>query len=158
MVISFIDIILILILLVNVVRVSMRGFCDEFFSKAAAIGGLFVAIIFYQVLAPQLVMIVGAKAFSALIAFLVIFILTYILVKIIQAVVGAMIQNDTMSNLDRALGFFLGIVEGVLMITGILILLRIQPFVNTTSLLENSVFVKILSPVIIGSSALLQLQ
>ena len=59
-----------------------------------------------------------------------------------------MFQSDIMSGLNRAMGFLLGIIEGILIVAVILIVLNTQPWFDTTELLGNSFFAKILAGII----------
>ena len=86
--------------------------------------------------------------FAQAVAFILLFIATYLLVKIIQHIVGTLFKSDIMSGLNRAMGFLLGIIEGILIVAVILIVLNTQPWFDTTELLGNSFFAKILAGII----------
>lgn len=142
------DIVLSVLVVFMAVRVTIAGFIAEFFSKAAVIVGVIAGILFYGKLSAVLKPFTGEQTFTGVAAFLLIFVAVYLIFKIIQQIIGSAFENESMSNLDRALGFFLGIAEGLLLVMGILVILRLQSWVDTESLLSNSVFARLFDPVL----------
>ena len=49
-----------------------------------------------------------------------------------------------MQGLDRTLGFVLGVIEGLVIVVCVLAFLKVQPWWDSASLIENSFFNKIL--------------
>lgn len=146
MTLTLFDVALLVLIVLVVIKVTITGFITEFFSKAAVIIGTMGAILFYLKLAPYIVKIIGPDVFPEIIAFLIIFLSLYLMVKLIQQLVGSAFQGETMTNLDRALGFFLGIAEGFLVVIVVLILIQKQPWFDLSSLTKNSLFTSILEP------------
>ena len=142
------DIIFSAILIFFVIKVSIKGFIAEFFSKAAVIVGGLVAVLFYKMLTPVITNLLGPQVISPVIAFLILFLSVYLIIKLIEVLLGSLFSSESLQSLDRALGFFLGIIEGLLLITIILMVINIQPFINPEEILTGSVFAKILSPFI----------
>lgn len=142
------DIVLLLLVVFMAVRVTLSGFIAEFFSKAAVIVGVIAGILFYGNLARVLKPYTGEQTFTGVAAFLLIFVAVYLLFKIMQQVIGTAFESESMSNLDRALGVFLGIAEGLLLVMGILVILRLQPWFDAGSLLANSIFARLFDPVL----------
>lgn len=142
------DLVLLGIILFMAVRVTLTGFIAEFFSKAAVIVGIIAAVLFYRNLADFLKPLTGEQTFTGAAAFLLLFIVVYLIFKIIQHVVGSAFESESMSNLDRALGFFLGIAEGLLLVMGLLVILRIQSWFDPIKLLERSIFARLFDPVL----------
>ncbi|QSI05667.1 CvpA family protein [Treponema pedis] len=130
------------------IKVTIRGFIAEFFSKAAVIVGGLVAVLFYKLFTPIISGLMGPQALSAVIAFLILFLATYLVIKLIELLLGSLFSNQSLKSLDRALGFFLGLIEGLLLIAVLLMLIHLQPVVNPAKLLDGSIFAKILSPFI----------
>ena len=56
---------------------------------------------------------------------------------------GALLSAE-MKGLDRSLGFFIGVLEGFVLVTFIIALLKYQTFYKCDALLENSLFNKLL--------------
>ena len=142
------DFVFIAIILLITVLVTVRGFIAEFFSKAAVIIGAAGAILFFGKLSPFVAKLVSGKTFPDVIAFLLLFLVLYLFVKVIQRLAGSVFETETMTNLDRALGFFLGVAEGILVVAIILIVLRVQPWFEISSFINKSFFAKLLEPVV----------
>ena len=133
------------ILIIAVIRCVIRGFIREFMSAAAFIGGI-IAAIFFSVQGAEFVALrLGLVRGSRVIAFIAIFIVIYLVIKILEGILQRLLEKLHLERLDRALGFFLGIVEGVLLIMLIIFILQIQPFFNTTELLRESFIVGLIS-------------
>ncbi|MDR1747931.1 MAG: CvpA family protein [Spirochaetaceae bacterium] len=143
---AVIDIVFALLLLFCIIRVTVKGFISEFFSKAAVILGVLGAVLFFKKLAPYAAKLLGENVFSEIVAFLLIFIGIYIIIKITQTCVGSLFKGESLSALDRALGFFLGLLEGLLVIAVCLIVIRLQPFFDPESLTHSSFFSRLFSP------------
>ncbi len=142
------DIVLLVLIAFMAVRVTIAGFISEFFSKAAVIVGIIAAILLYRKLAEALRPYTGEQTFTGVAAFLLVFLAVYVLFKVIQQIVGSAFEGESLSNLDRALGFFLGIAEGLLLVMGILVILRLQPWFDAGPLLNRSVFARLFDPIL----------
>jgi membrane protein required for colicin V production len=139
---SAFDIFLVLLVVVVIVKVTLTGFVTEFFSRAAVIVGALGAVLFYKRLSPVIVHLYAAAVFPDVIAFLLIFLIGYLAVKLVQQLAGSVIQGDSLNNLDHALGFFLGIVEGVLFVAVLLFAIRTQTFFDVSFLTRDSLFAR----------------
>ena len=146
MTVTALDAVLAIILLAIVVKVTLSGFVTEFFSKAAAILGLACALFSYGKLAPFVVRFLGADVYPGAIAFLAVFLVVYLVVKGTQQLVGSAFEGESMHNLDRALGFFLGVVEGVLLVATVLVALKAQPWIDVEWLMKDSVIMRLMGP------------
>ena len=151
---SILDIIFLVILLAVTVKATIDGFVVAFFSKAAVILGIAMAVLFYRKLVIVVTRFVDTDTplLPNVISFLIIFLVVYLIVKIIQQLVGSCFQGESMINLDHALGFFLGIAESLLIIAVILIILRLQPWFDLTSLFKESIFARFFEPVLLDSA------
>lgn len=145
---AFIDIVFAIIILAIAISATVKGFIAELFGKAAFILGLVIAVMFYGKLYPFIVKWVSVVFFAQAIAFILLFVATFLLLKIIQHVIGSLFQSDIMSGLNRAMGFLLGIIEGLVIVSVILVVLNTQPWFDTTGLLADSFFARILSGII----------
>jgi len=142
------DFVFIAIILLITVLVTVKGFIAEFFSKAAVLIGAAGAIVFYGKLSPYVAKLVSGKTLPSVIAFLALFLILYLFVKVIQQLAGSAFESETMTNLDRALGFFLGLAEGIIVVAIILIAIRMQPWFDISSFISKSFFAKLLEPVV----------
>ena len=142
------DLVFASIILLLAIKVTLSGFWSEFFSKAAVLAGGLAAVIGYRALAAVIVRHLGTDVLPEAIAFLVIFLAVYLLVIALQQLTGSLFEGESMTNLDRALGFFLGLAEGLLAVVVIIIALRSQPWFDTHYLLDGSMFARVLEPLL----------
>ncbi|MEL3905499.1 MAG: CvpA family protein [Treponema sp.] len=140
------DMVLLSISLIVIIKVSLRGFIAEFFSMAAFLLGIVIAFRFYRVLAAHINMMGVSAPVMRIIVFFVLFIAVFLAVKIIQLFAASVFQNEVLRSLDHALGFFLGIFEAYVIVLLLLVILEIQPFIDTDTLLSSSVIFRILRP------------
>lgn len=145
---SGIDIVFLILALFLIIRCTFRGFVTEVMSMAALILGIFGAIVFSGRVSVIVENYLGDTIWNNIIAFLAVFLIIFIVVKIFQSLINKLIEKIHLQKLDRALGFFLGIAESVLVIMVILFILQLQPFFDTTEVLENSVIAGYLNPLI----------
>ena len=125
---AIIDIVFLIIILVMAIKGAVNGFIAEVFGKAAFLVGLLVGVLFYNDLAVVLVQWISVVFLAQVVSFLLLFILTFLLIKVIQHVLGGIFKGDILGSLNRALGFFLGLAEGVLIVAMILLVLHVQPW------------------------------
>jgi membrane protein required for colicin V production len=140
---SALDIVFVIILVIAAFRGAFRGFVTELLSAAAIILGIIGAVIFSKMVGELLATHLGLTQWSEIIAFLVIFLVVYLIIKIFEGALNNFIDKLKLGNLDRALGFFLGIVEGILLISVIVFLMTVQPLFETEEVLKDSVIAKI---------------
>ncbi len=146
MFIGFADLVFFAVLIFFIIKVTVRGFIAEFFSKAAVIVGALIAVVFYKLLTPLITQLLGPKALSPIIAFLILFLSSYLVIKLVEVLLGSLFSSKSLKSLDRALGFFLGLIEGLLIIAILLMIITIQPFAEPGIVLDDSIFAKLLSP------------
>ncbi len=151
-----IDIVFIVILLFTTIRAGIRGFVKELMSMAAVILGITAAVVFSGVVAAALVDYVESDAWSQVIAFLGLFLVVYVVVKIFETALNRLVERIHLDSLDHALGFFLGVVEGLVVVFVLLLLLQLQPFVSPDRMIAESVFAHFLLPLLPFAAELLQ--
>ncbi|AEE16580.1 CvpA family protein [Treponema brennaborense] len=141
---AFIDAVFAVIILACAINGTIKGFVAELFGKAAVILGLVVAVIFYGNLVPYVGKWISADFLAQVVSFVLIFIVTYLSVRIVQHFIGGFFQGDILSGLNRALGFFLGIAEGLIITAVVIILLYAQPWIDIDGLFRGSFFHELL--------------
>lgn len=146
MTIAIFDMVMIALVMILTVRGAIKGFVSEFFSKAAVLLGALAAVLFFGRLSPYVVQVLGADVYPKAVSFLVIFLAVYLVVKLFQHLAGTAVQGETMTSLDRALGIFLGIAEGVVLVAVILMFLRAQKWFDARPILEGSLVDRLLGP------------
>ena len=141
-----IDIVFAIIILILAIRAAIRGFVKELLGTAALILGIVAAVAFSGLAAQLIENLMGESVWSPVIAFLVIFLLVYLVVKIFETALNRLIERTHLNQLDHALGLFLGVVEGIVVVFVFLMLIQIQPFFEPESLMADSIFARILLP------------
>ena len=143
---SLIDIIIMLVIVAAAIRGTIKGFVAEAASMAALILGIGGAILFSRKLSLVLEKYLGRTGWNQIITFLLIFLVIYIAIKLLEGIMHAIFEKLNLNKLDSALGFFLGIAEGLLVGGLALFVLNWQPVFETHELLRNSLFYRLLLP------------
>ena len=136
------DVVSLVIILFLAVRAVFRGFVEEFLSIASVFIGLGIAVIFTGKASVVVNKYVDSTFWSPVIAFLILFLLTYIIVKIFENALHSLIEKVHLEKLDQALGFFTGILEGLLVVVILVFILEIQPFFSVDGLFDGSIAYK----------------
>ena len=90
----------------------------------------------------------GVPALPEILAFTAIFVIVFIAGKILDHILADIIRRLHLNGLNRILGIVLGLVEGVALVSLILILVSIQPLFDPIPLLGESMFARLLFPLI----------
>ena len=141
-----IDIVFAIIIVILAIRAAIRGFVKELMGTAALLLGIVIAVIFSGTVSQLIERFMGETVWSQVIAFLALFLVVYLVVKIFEGALNRLIERIHLSQLDHALGLFLGIVEGLVVVFVLLMLIQIQPFFDQETLLAGSLFARILLP------------
>jgi membrane protein required for colicin V production len=152
--VNVLDLIFIIVVILFAVRCYFRGFVKEFLSMAALILGVFLAIVLYRPAGEFLSKNLGVKSFSEILGFIAVFLIVFILIKILQGVLSSVIDNVNLENVDRSLGFILGAAEGLLLVSVVLILLKVQPAFDVSKLLAGSAVARTLLPILVSATKL----
>ncbi|MBR5645661.1 MAG: CvpA family protein [Treponema sp.] len=147
MMLSIIDVIFILIILIFTIIATAKGFVSELFNKISFIGGIIVGCMFCNKLSAALSNTIKNPLMSKIVSFILLFIITFLLIQIIKVIIGRFFDSEIMSGLDRTMGFFFGIIEGMAVVLFILWILSNFPFL-VDSLLQNSIFFRFFAPVL----------
>lgn len=145
---SGLDIVFAVVVLFFTIRVGIKGFVKEFMSMAALILGITIAALFSGYAAQYVVPYIGSGPWAQVVAFLVLFLLTYVVVKIFENALGRIVERIHLESLDRALGFFLGLAEGVLFVFVLILVIQLQPVFDAEPVIEESVFARVLLPLL----------
>jgi membrane protein required for colicin V production len=142
------DYILLAIVVIAALRCWFRGIISEVLSAAALVGGLLAGVVFYRQLAGWLNTMVDLGGFALVAGFLMGFALVFIAVKILERSLRVILEGFNLDVLDSMLGFGFGAFEGLLICAILLIVLKYQPVIDVSRLLEGSLAARILLPVI----------
>jgi membrane protein required for colicin V production len=141
-----IDIVFAIILVFTTLRAAMRGFVQEVLSAASVILGITAAVLFSGLVAELVEQTFGRSIWSQVVAFLMIFLLVYLVVKLFERALRNVVEQIHLESLDHALGLFLGLVEGILIVFVLILLIQVQPVIAPIRLLDGSVFARFLVP------------
>jgi membrane protein required for colicin V production len=145
---AIIDIVFLALIAILIIRCGLRGLVKEVMSMASVALGLLAAVLFYR----QGAAFVRTKILSdvavlpELIAFVALLAIVFFAIKILEHILQDIIERIHVGGLDHALGLVFGLLEGLILVRLILFVIDIQPLFNAESLLEQSVFVKLLDP------------
>jgi membrane protein required for colicin V production len=135
-----------IILLILLLRGLFRGFVEEFGSVASVFLGILAAVLFSGLVAPLLDRYLGPSIWNQVIAFLGLFLIVYLVVKLSEAGLKNLVENAELENLDKALGFFLGLIEGLLVVFVLMFILYIQPLIPMEEAIQSSITGRLLLP------------
>ena len=134
------DIIFSVIVLILAVMACAKGFIKELFGKLAVIAGLAVSIIFSGKLSPYLEKFINSQVVCIVLSFILLFVTTFLLVKIIQSIFSGIFGGEILQSLDRILGFVLGVIEGLAVVSAVIIILKAQPWWTDASSAVDATF------------------
>jgi membrane protein required for colicin V production len=145
---AIIDIVFFALIVILIIRCGLRGLIKEVMSMASVALGLLAAVSFYR----QGAAFVRTKILSdvdvlpELIAFVALLAIVFFAIKILEHILQDIISRIHLGGLDRALGLVFGLLEGLILARLIMFVLNIQPLFDAEPLLEHSILVKFLDP------------
>ncbi len=148
------DWILVGIAAVFALRCLFRGFVKEILSAAALVAGGLAGVAFYQPIGELFGKLTGLKTFLEVIGFVIAFLVAFVVVKLIERALRTTLEALKLGGLDKLLGFLLGAVEGLVIVSLVLILLSRQSLIDLKALLDGSVVARTLLPVLVKNGAL----
>ena len=142
------DWILLAILILAGFRGLMQGIVKELSTIAAPVAGVAAAVFLYKWGADVLRAQFKLQFAPEIVACIALFVLAFIIVKIIAKIVSDGLEGAHLDNLNKALGFVAGLIEGLVVVALILIVLQMQPLFDVKKLLSGSIFAKALLPIV----------
>jgi membrane protein required for colicin V production len=158
MYISIVDIVIVGIIALIAIRGALRGFVKEVLSMAALVIGLLFAIFFFRraaVVVNEQYM-PGMKTLSEIISFVVLFLVAFAAVKLVEVILRDIIKKIQLTGVDRLLGFFYGLAEGIVIVYLLLFLINIQPFIDTDAIMGRSLLAEKLMQFLGGNAKNIQ--
>lgn len=140
------DILGVIVILFFALRVMARGFVHELLTLGAFFGGIIVAALLSGSVSNIIAPFIAPRIWSQIVAFLLVFVVVYFSVKIVHRFVENSIESINLVNLDRALGFFFGLAEGVAVMIAVILLMQIVPLINEEKIFADSILVRLISP------------
>ena len=137
-----IDIIFLVIIIIAAIRCAFRGFVTEIMSVAAILLGILGAILLSGLVAGYIDEYFGLAKWSNIVAFLVLFLVIYIIIKAVERGLDRFLERVQLEKLDKALGLFLGLLEGVIIVGLVIFIMLIQPLFDVENVLNGSWFAR----------------
>ena len=143
-----------MLLILLAARGFVRGFVSEFFSLGAPVLGILGAFFFYKNGADfiRTRYLHGMEHIPEVLSFIAIFLIIFLICKIIQKIIVDVVVGMNLNTMDKILGIFLGLAEGILAASLVLFIIYFQPLFDRYAVLRGSVFGRILLPMIIETS------
>ena len=150
---AVIDFIFIALIGLFIIRCYLKGFVSEILSMAGIVLGLLASLFFYKNGAeflrnqfwPEL------KIIPEIVAFVGLFVIVFFIIKLLEVLLKGIINNIKLGGADRGLGIVFGLAEGMVVVSLILFLLKIQPLFDPSAIISDSFFASILLPLITGT-------
>ena len=140
------------IVVVLAVRCFSRGFVRELLSVAAYAVGVFAGLMFANSLIDLAADRLGIGALPPtvlyILAFIVCFILGFLIMKLIAKLIHEGLEAAKLDIFDKILGLILGIGEGLIVVSLVLLILDLQDFFDVDKLLSGSLFATTILPII----------
>ena len=128
----------------------IKGFIDNIFGKLCWILGLVAACLFYKTVSARFLPGIKNQTACDILGFLAVFVAVFLVIKIIQLIISKIFQFKILKSLDRTLGVFFGIVEGLAVVWLLIVILKTQPFVNVDNVFEGSFFYSLINNFMAG--------
>ena len=138
------------------IRCMIKGFVAEILSVAAVLVGIVAALFLYQA-AGQLFVAWGLSAapaiLPAILGFAAVFLVAFLVVKLIERLLEEGIDAARLGGVDRLLGLVLGLAEGLLLVSLVLIAMSLaestlKSVSGFSKLIHDSFFARLLLPIV----------
>jgi membrane protein required for colicin V production len=144
------DIIFLILIAILMLRCALRGFLRELMSWASLVFGILAAILFYRPGGNFIreKFLWDAQVLPEIAAFIVLFLIVFFFIRFLELILRDIINRINIGGVDHFFGLLFGILEGLVLVSLILLMLYKQPLFDAGPLLTESVFARILLPVI----------
>jgi membrane protein required for colicin V production len=138
------------------IRCMSKGFVAEVLSVAAILVGLFAALLLYKP-AGELLMGWGLAARPAalpgILGFAAVFLVAFLIMKLVERLIKEGIEAAELGGIDRILGLLLGLAEGLLLISLVLVAMSLiapafKSMPGYAKLLNGSAFARFILPIV----------
>ncbi len=144
---SVFDIVSLVLLVVLGLRGLSKGFVKELLAKASYIVGLIAALMFAGMFAEVINQWMQIGEWTNVISFILLFFAGFFLTRLFSMSLVETLKQLKLKKLDSILGLGLGLVEGAIVVSFIVFLLRLQTFIDVSTLIDNSRIAGILEPI-----------
>lgn len=127
---GILDILFLALIIISSLRGAFRGMIQELISLAALFISLLLAAVFYPDGTDWIQARSSLGESATLISFVCIFIAAFILFMLLKKAIVFLINETPFESVDKLLGFFLGILEGLLICFLIVYLIDFQEIID----------------------------
>ena len=147
---TVIDWIFISLTFLMIIHGYVKGFVEELFSWAAIVLAIWMGVLLNSAVAAFIRerVMQNVRVVPEILAFIAVFILIMIIVKLLERVLKDVIEGANLGAVNKMFGALFGLVEGAAFSALIIFVLIVQPFFDTSNLLEESLFASFLLPII----------
>ena len=148
--ISVIDMVFLILIALMAIRGYVKGFIAEFFSWAALVLAIWVAVLLHPAGAEFIrsKIMENVKYVPEILAFIAIFIIVMLFVKMFERILKDVIMGAKLGGANKVLGAVFGFAEGLTLTALILFILGVQPIFDASNIIADSTFAQILLPII----------
>lgn len=133
-----IDIIFIVVILILGFNGLKKGFFPQLITIIGILVGLFCAYFYCDDLAPYISKIIGERDMNTLISFILIFVVILLLSMLLNKMLKETLSDLGAEGVDKVLGLFFGLIQGVFICIVITLLLTVQPLFNPEPIFTDS--------------------
>jgi membrane protein required for colicin V production len=143
-----IDFIFIILIALIVIHGYVRGFVTEFFSWAALAAAILAAVFFYSAGAAFIRKnaMPDVRYVPEILGFMAVFLIVMLICKMIERLFRDVVAGANLGILDKFVGAIFGLIEGLTLTALIIFVLAVQPLVDASKLIGDSVFAQIFLP------------
>jgi membrane protein required for colicin V production len=113
---TFVDILVVLIMLGSAVYATYRGFVAETLGIFAWVAAVFATLYFGHIAVNLIEPHLSPPWLGAVLGYLAVFVIVLVPLEFLSHRISQSVQHSPVSGLDRALGFFFGLVRGAVVI------------------------------------------
>jgi membrane protein required for colicin V production len=121
------DIVIVMTIVISAVFAAWRGIIRTLFGLLACVLALVAALLFTMQVAEAIPFLKNYPLLSTLVSFVLIFVGVLLLVGIPGGLLHRLLRSSGMGFVDRGLGFFFGVVRGIVIVLAVLWVVEIVP-------------------------------
>jgi membrane protein required for colicin V production len=135
---NILDIVIIVVGLVFCIRGFLKGFVHELFMLGILVLGLSGALLFFRPLGSAMQETIRNQDLSLILAFFIIFAAIALFLVILRNALIGLIERINLSDMDYLLGILVGLLEGLLLCSVILLFLENHPVLKIDRIIASS--------------------
>ena len=147
---SFVDIIIIILVLILCIRGYLKGFINELFSLLIIGLGLVGAFLFYRPLSEVFMEFVENRDVALVFSFFALLVLISIFLIVIRNMVAQFVDRLNLSDMDALLGVVVGLLKALMLCGVLFVFLKNHPVFRIDESIERSFIYPYLERILIA--------